>query len=1131
MTIDEVKEEYEKVENDEYLQRLISQADSRYILFNTNESRENFPAYNINDSLMNQLALHYLNIGCAFAEGERLDLSIIPFEKGASLLEYIHGSQNNRSEYSNYYGILASLSYYVSFQYSKSFILIKKFENTTKLASIIFLFLKRSYTELLNEINFIVTEETNQDSFISENVTLEEGESKIYLVVISKSLNYFLQYFFTGNIEYLEEAKRTLINLKDIASLQRNPEIWWVIRLLLIISDGIRKNSLWSSLGPYFDLENEKVISYIRSLIYLMPHGVYELFISQRDALPKVFGENSEGCVVSMPTSSGKTRIAELAVLKCLTEHVGSKVLFIAPFKSLSFEIENSLERVLENSDFTVSHLYGGGLYSQFDEQIISESDILIATPEKAKAILRANSEILQTIKLVILDEGHLLGPTPRYISNEIFYEELRYFIKNNNGKFILLSAVLPNPKDLAQWLTESRENVYQNTWRPSDERIGKLIWNGNFVNLDWKSTETGGPTFNNRFIVKQQLPPKPRERVPKYFPGNKFDAIAATALRFNSFGPVLIFVVRKDSVFTMAESYLKSAGISMENFDWKNQSDWKAYELASIESFGPENKWLFYAQKGILCHNADLNFDVRVPLERLMRFDRPHVIIATSTLGQGVNLGISTVIFSDIRHQGKFITTNDFWNIAGRAGRAFKDHEGKILVTLDISDTTARGRFIADENRARIEEYFDKEGIGEVYSGVLILFKELKLFSNTIGIEFDVLIELIAENRLQEIGDDSKEIENSLDWIDDSLLALLESNNQQNDEIDYGWIEDFFQKSLAYIQASEEFGITQGDIVNLLTSRINGIVSKVGDDRDKWRSIIQSGLPLNSNLAVENSLKEIIEGIEEYKESNQNIEDKIILVKYIEDLLKDISLLEKYRNKVEDDKLNEIRVAWITGKNLTELEDIKDVYEIINSYFVYSLAWVLNAIAMKLKNLGLDENGKIIEEISLLVETGLPYLMAIKIYQSGIRSRLASLEIYNNCIDFTWDDLSVRDIRVEIISNKLIYIPMVSPQTAEWIELMSKLNDAKKTSVPEITSFNFASGDKPSDILIAKEINGKQYLISPDLKVIKDVTTDIDFSSINNIHGVYFEYNENENSYQMKSDNPHVRIIRQYGF
>ncbi|WP_301221151.1 hypothetical protein [Bacteroides caecimuris] len=105
---------------------------------------------------------------------------------------------------------------------------------------------------------------------------------------------------------------------------------------------------------------------------------------------------------------------------------------------------------------------------------------------------------------------------------------------------------------------------------------------------------------------------------------------------------------------------------------------------MACIESYGEDSEWFTFAKMGIFCHNADLLLDVRLPLERLMRSEKTRVIVATSTLVQGVNLRVSTVISSTRYQAGTAITKRDFWNIAGRAGRAFVDHEGKILVALD---------------------------------------------------------------------------------------------------------------------------------------------------------------------------------------------------------------------------------------------------------------------------------------------------------------------------------------------------------------------------------------------------------------------------------------------------------------
>jgi hypothetical protein len=593
MTREEALIKLSKIEQDQILQNLMAQANSRYILLNTSEKKENFPDYTIKDDKLGILAFYYLHLGCSLAESQDFENAREPLEKGASILENVHGSKSNRSQLSNFFGIISSLAYYVCFQYSKSFILIKKFEDSTVISKLLFLFLARNYNELRNEINKILVDIIYRDDFIAEHYEEIDGDTKINELIIAKSLNGFLQYFYTGNENYLIEARKNLANLKEISELKNDPGIWWVIRLLLLISDGFKEAALWKVLGNYFDINDTRIRKYIFSLVFFPPRGVYELFITQRKSLDKVLSTQNKGSVVSIPTSSGKTRIAEIAILDTLTRNIDGKVLYVAPFRSLAFEIENILDRVFGNSNYIVSHLYGGSLFSKLDEKIIEESHIIIVTPEKAKAMLRGNSEILSKVKLVIIDEGHLLGPYQRLIINEIFYEELRYFINKNDGRFLLLSAVLPNAEELAEWLTESKETVYKDTWRPSDERFGILEWTGTFVNLRWNSSDVERDTFNSRFIEREQLPLQGRQRKVRFFPNDKNGAVAATAYKLRVFGPVLIFVGLKASVFVMAKSYLECLGAAPEDFSWKHQSDWKAFELACNEIYGENSNWL----------------------------------------------------------------------------------------------------------------------------------------------------------------------------------------------------------------------------------------------------------------------------------------------------------------------------------------------------------------------------------------------------------------------------------------------------------------------------------------------------------------------------------------------------------
>lgn len=1083
MTNEVIREKLSRIEKDETIQNLMAQANARYILFNTSEDRKNFPPYTINDDSLNILALYYLNFGCSFAENENFSEAIEPLEKGASLLEFVHSAESNKAGTSNYYGLVASLSYYVSFQYSKSFILIKKFSSDSVIAELIHLFLLREFAALKSRISTMLIDETYQDSYIAENLQQGQAQQKIYEIIIAKSLDAFLNYFYSGDRELLEKAKSMLRNLKEITELESDPGIWWVVRLLLLISQGFGQASLWNSLSLYFDLDNPQVRGYIKSLVYMQPRGIYELFVTQRRSMEKVLN-NQNGCIVSIPTSSGKTRIAELAILDCLMEDPDNKVLYIAPFRSLAFEVENSLAPILENASILVSHLYGGSLYSKLDEKVIEDSDVIIATPEKAKAILRGNQDLIDSIALIIIDEGHLLGLDKRNVVNEMFYEELRFYMDQNGGKFLLLSAVLPNSEDLALWLTKSDQTIYKDKWRPSDERLGILEWSGRLVNLNWISKDEERASFNRRFIVAEELPLKKRERIVKTNPANRNEAVAATAYKFRTFGSVLIFVGRKNSVFVMAKAYLKSLGGNATDHVWKNTADWRAFELACMETYGDAaNSWLNFARKGILCHNADLHADVRLPLERLMRADKPLVIIATSTLGQGVNLGVSTVIFSTLHQARSDISSRDFWNIAGRAGRAYVDHEGKILVAMETAGKSQRA--VAAEARAIRKKYFDKEKIDHAKSGIMLLIKELIELADDNAIDFDLLLELIAENRTDEIGSQAQEIDAKLDWIDDTLLTLQTLNNPTG-EIDLSWSESFFAGSLASIQAENERSISADEVSDFLRARIKGIVQKVGEDRRQWNMIARSGLPLNTDLLIEEKLDTIIGLVQgTFFDDFSLVQTKIDLLASLETVLQDLPVLVENGSTIQSDSKDEIRSRWLSGVSLSEILPLENATTIITKLYTFNLPWILNGIAKKMRLMELDDEAEIIEELSILLEAGLPSLKTVKIYQAGIRSRSAANELGEEFQDDDWNK-SVYSYKRDLISNAEDYKFLAAANTVEWLELLANAATSKDIKVKKVPSFTFGEIHIQTSTLIARHINGMQYLISPDLQVME---------------------------------------------
>ena len=1128
MSIENTLESVTKLNDDRYLQNQVAQLNARYILLNTDEDKEKFPNYNVKDEEMTLLAFHYLNLGCRLAERDAILEASQPLERGAQILEYIYGSKNNEIHFRNYHVLISGLAYYSAFQYSKSFILIKKAENETTIARLLSLFLSRRFNELQNDINTIIVNKDYINLNRKENV--DEASSRIYEIVIARSLSKVISYLNFGDGVLLEHAKQELNTLKDIASIKEDVDVWWTIRLILIIISGIERASLWSVLtNHYIDLP-PLVSSFIYSHVFAKRSKIHEFFTTQRSALNKVINKE-DGVIISMPTSSGKTRIAEVSILDTKVRNNASKILYIAPYKSLAFEIENDLGRIFAPIGIDVSQLYGGSLFSKIDEKLIQDTDVIIATQEKAKDLFRSDSELLKTIKLVILDEGHLLGGDERNTRNELFMEELRFHVDRNEGKFIVLSAVLPNPEDLSFWLTSSEVNVFESNWRPSEERMGILEWTGKNVNLNWQSADDERNSFNNRFIVAEKQPRKLRERVDKYIPADKNEAVAATALKLFKFGPVLIYVGLKRSVFTMAKAYEKV--LNDDNvFQWKNENNWQAFELACIEFDGEDSLWLHYSKLGILCHNADLPSDVRIPLERLMRTERPRVIIATSTLGQGVNLGVSSVIFSTLQQASQKLSYSDFWNIAGRAGRAFVDQEGKILVALDNSKRgTVKERRKVTRTQRLILRYFDKTNVQDAKSGLLWSIRAMKRFASfEEGISFEKLLELVAENDFSDL-EESQAFINELDLIDDTLLALHQLSHDEIDPTDITWIEEFFKKSLAYLQCKKDSDANaneQEEVITFLKARMVGILKAVGQDSKDWDAHIRSGIPLQSDLILEQHLQEIIDLIGEYFENDDHsIQAKVKLLSLIEAIVNQTPVLQD--EYLENERLHEVRELWLAGVSMTNIKKIENASKIVNKHFSFKLPWVLNGLAKKLHVLDLEHYSQLLQELSILSETGLPDLVSVKVYQAGIRSRQAAIEVASMFEDDSWDK-GINYYKYSIIENADFYKIILSDETSKWIDLFLQYNEREYIVINEIPPFYTDDLSNVSvDVLLPKTIIQKQYLVSPDLTVMipADAFDGIYFSEVIDKDGVYF-LRASDGYWYLQVVNPNIEVHRE---
>lgn len=1110
-----------KYEEDETIQNFIAQANSRYILYNAQEPIENFPHYTLNlDEKCLHIAFSYLNLGWSFFFHNKKDKSVFCIEKAAGIIEHLFAYKDCQKTYSEFYGLVCGLSYYVSSQYSKSFIVLKYYTSDTHLSQLFKCFLTRNFTKLegiLKDLQFSRHEDSGET----------EIELYIYIKIFADALLQMMIFINTGNQESIEKAESILYDLIELAKINEEPHMWWIFRLFYLVIEEYKESSLWSIL-PNIINDHALLTKYVHANLY-KKNSVVELFKSQRQCVLNSMDEN-DGFAVGMPTSSGKTKIAEISMIKTLSNHPNALCIYIAPFRSLANEIEQSLASVLNAMNFTVSNLYGSSQSTRIDRQIISEANVIIATPEKIKSILRSNVELEERIKLVVLDEGHLVGFQPRYIASELLIEEIKIILKKNNGNLILLSAVLPNLADFAEWVTGDKERVSQSSWRPSSQRFGELEFINNTVHLKWE----GEPiSFNNNFIESTLVRPSRKTKTGKnykavFFPNDKKEASGATAVKMLSMGSVLIFVGKTTMVLSQARVVSK---LFLENeiiHEWKNIDDLKYVELACEEAYGENSEIYSLIKQGIVCHSSKLATDVRQSIERLISNGSPKIIVATSTLGQGVNVGVSTVIVSNVYFdQDNYVDVKDFWNIAGRAGRAFTDTEGKILFVIDRN----KDSYFIEKQVSLKESYFEQDNVEKAISGIYRLLGKLLRISKECGIDYNTFLELLSENR--GCADDEtvekffQETDHLLDLLDDTLLAMNIKNDVQDLEECSNWIDEVFMASLAYLQAQRYKPSSEHKVIEMIKARNKGVVKLAGPS-SSWMSIACSSVPFKGSLFIDSQIEAVVELVGDYVCSPRDFDDLISLIQKLDCFVETIPIAIA-EELVDLAKNIPIRNGWYAGKSVSEIEELDDkALEVCTKYYGFHFPWIINAISKKMNLLGFLVEAEILENISLFSEIGVPNIESAKIYLAGIKSRECAIEL-SSLIDFN-DEMggTIKNKLIDLLSSVNRRKSKCSDKAHRWLELLNKYNGLEHIHLIEkfVIRIKYHKTENYSDLHLSS-FNKKLYLCSHDYKIILKIKDDKQskYESLAIFRGVLFQRTSND-LWELKSHNPYVRII-----
>jgi len=407
----------------------------------------------------------------------------------------------------------------------------------------------------------------------------------------------------------------------------------------------------------------------------------------QSAALPAMLNR-ADNAVVSAPTASGKTALAELAICRTLAE--GGTALFLAPLRALTNEKESEWER-FEALGYSVYVVTGE---RDLSPRRAERADILVMTPEKADSATRkhetARYSFITDVDCCVIDEVHLLDSDRRGAVLEVTVSRLRRLCE---PRVVALSATMPNIDDVADWLDAAEETTFAfgESYRPVP------------LNADVKTYTHGENAFADKY---RRL----------------YRALDLAEPHIREEGQALVFVSsRQDTVQAAkkARDELVERDIPMGA-----RGEYDFHNAASDLSNDTLRQSVL---DGVGFHHAGLAREDKNKVEQWFKEGKIQLLFSTSTLAWGVNLPARCVVIRDTKLHDPLegevdMSPLDVLQMLGRAGRPGYDDMGYAWVVCDRSESDKYRDLLRDgkEIESRLAGELDAHLNAEIALGTI---------------------------------------------------------------------------------------------------------------------------------------------------------------------------------------------------------------------------------------------------------------------------------------------------------------------------------------------------------------------------------------------------------------------------
>ena len=387
---------------------------------------------------------------------------------------------------------------------------------------------------------------------------------------------------------------------------------------------------------------------------HLEGEGVEELYPPQAEAVERGVTDG-ENVVAAVPTASGKTLIAELAMLSAVQR--GGTALYIVPLRALASEKKTEFERWEE---YGVDVGVSTGNYES-DGEWLASRDIVVATSEKVDSLMRNGAPWIDDLSCVVSDEVHLVDDRERGPTLEVTLAKLRRI--NHDLQTVALSATVGNAPEIADWLDAE---LVDSDWRPIDLKTG--VHFGNAINFADGS----------------------QREVPVDSGGKQTPALVDDTL--DEGGSSLVFVNSRRNAESAAS---RLGGVTSDHLSDEERGELRelATAIRDVSDTATSDDLADCVAKGAAFHHAGLSSEHRDLVEGAFRDRLIKVIAATPTLAAGVNTPARRVIVRDWRRYDgdaggmQPLDVLEVHQMMGRAGRPGLDPYGEAVLTAKSTD------------------------------------------------------------------------------------------------------------------------------------------------------------------------------------------------------------------------------------------------------------------------------------------------------------------------------------------------------------------------------------------------------------------------------------------------------------